>query len=276
MNPTQINVENAGFGYYGPEKEQVFEGVDFCVNAGQILCLLGPNGTGKSTLLKCLNNILKIHTGTITVNGKSISRLTPSDIAVNLGYVPQSLSSAFPLPVRDIVVMGRATHIHIFSSPSEEDMEIAEAAMKKIGISHLADKPCTGISGGEWQLVLIARALTQKPGILLLDEPTSHLDLGNQIKILEVIAQLAREGMAIVMATHFPDHAFLCADQVVMLKNRRIMAIGTPDQVMTDGNMTTAYGVDIRIMEVKAGIDRKVCIPVLRNCPHAGCGSHEI
>ncbi|MDD2390888.1 MAG: ABC transporter ATP-binding protein, partial [Desulfobacterales bacterium] len=118
MNRTQIKIENAGFGYFGPKKEQVFENVDFCVNAGQILCLLGPNGTGKSTILKCLNNILKIHTGRITVNGENISRLAPSDIAVNLGYVPQSLSSAFPLPVRDIVVMGRATHISIFSSPS--------------------------------------------------------------------------------------------------------------------------------------------------------------
>ena len=276
MNRTQIKIENAGFGYFGPKKEQVFENVDFCVNAGQILCLLGPNGTGKSTILKCLNNILKIHTGRITVNGENISRLAPSDIAVNLGYVPQSLSSAFPLPVRDIVVMGRATHISIFSSPSEEDMEIAETAMKKIGIFHLADRTCTGISGGEWQLVLIARALSQRPGIMLLDEPTSHLDLGNQIKILEVITQLARDGMAIIMATHFPDHAFLCADQVVLLKNRRIMALGTPDEVMTDINMEKVYGVKIKIMQVKAGIDRKVCIPILRNSSDSECGRHEI
>lgn len=264
MDEVRIKVEHAGFSYWGPGNEQVFEDISFHVHAGQTLCILGPNGTGKSTVLKCLNNILQIHTGKISINGKNINGLSPSEIAGTVGYVPQNLSSAFPFPIRNVVVMGRATYVGLFSSPAKQDVEIAEAAMEKIGISHLADRPCNTVSGGEWQLALMARALTQQPEIMLLDEPTSHLDLGNQIKILEVIAQLAEDGMTVVMATHFPDHAFISASQVLLLKDRKIAAMGKPEEVITDRSMAKVYGVTVKIMQVEIDEDRKVCIPILR------------
>ena len=133
--------------------------------------------------------------------------------------MPQGLTSAFPFRIKDIIVMGRAPHLSILASPSRADMEIAYKAMETVGVAHLADRPCNGVSGGEWQLTLIARALVQEPQILLLDEPTSHLDMGNQMKILQVIKDLADNGMTIVMASHFPDHAFLVANVVAILNN---------------------------------------------------------
>lgn len=263
MERARIKIQNGGFGYYGRDKEQVFKEIDFRVNAGEVLCLLGPNGTGKSTILKCLGGILSLDYGSVTINNKTIADMKPSDIAKHLGYVPQSLSSAFPFTIRDIVVMGRASHIGMFSSPSSDDIDIAGNAMEKVGISHIADRSFDSISGGEWQLTLIARALAQRPEILLLDEPTSHLDLGNQMKILKVIMQLAQEGMAIVMATHFPNHAFISASHVAVLKDRRIIAMGMPDNVITESAMKAVYNVDVKILQVENTVKRKICVPLL-------------
>jgi iron complex transport system ATP-binding protein len=133
--------------------------------------------------------------------------------------------------------------------------------MASVGVLHLADRPCNSISGGEWQLTLIARALVQEPQILLLDEPTSHLDMGNQMKILQVIKDLAQQDMTILMASHFPDHAFLVANVVAILNNGRISKIGPPDSVITEENMKATYGVDVQI--VSAGENHKACIPQL-------------
>jgi iron complex transport system ATP-binding protein len=170
------------------------------------------------------------------------------------------LGAAFPFRVKDIVVMGRAPHLSILASPSRKDMEIAYQAMDAVAVLHLADRPCNSISGGEWQLTLIARALVQEPQILLLDEPTSHLDMGNQMKILHVIKDLADRHMTIVMASHFPDHAFLVANVAAILNNGRITQIGPPDEVITKENMRATYGIDVQIIAVGG---RKSCLPTL-------------
>ncbi|RPI71731.1 MAG: ABC transporter ATP-binding protein, partial [Desulfobacteraceae bacterium] len=170
-----------------------------------------------------------------------------------------------PFLVRDIVIMGRAPHLGILASPSQKDAAIARKAMETVGVWHLAERPCNSISGGEWQLTLIARALAQEPQILLLDEPTSHLDLGNQMKILQVVKDLAEGGMTILMASHFPDHAFLVANQVAILNHGRIVQHGPPDRIITEANMKATYDVDVRVLYVAEGVERKACFPSLRN-----------
>jgi iron complex transport system ATP-binding protein len=187
----RIEADNIAFSYDDDIANAVFQNISFTVCSGDVCCLLGPNGTGKSTLLKCMSGILRILHGRIILDDRNISEFKLPDIAKKIGFVPQGLTSAFPFRVKDIVVMGRAPHLSILASPSRKDMEIAYKAMESVGVIHLANRPCNSISGGEWQLTLIARALVQEPQILLLDEPTSHLDMGNQMKILQVIKNLA-------------------------------------------------------------------------------------
>ena len=259
----RIQAENISFSYSADISKSVFRDVSLTVKSGDVFCLLGPNGIGKSTLLKCLSNILHIQQGHILLNGRKISEFRLPDVAKNIGYVPQGLTSAFPFRIKDIVVMGRAPHLSILASPSSKDMDIALEAMRTVGILHLASRPCNSVSGGEWQLTLIARALVQQPQILLLDEPTSHLDLGNQMKIMQVIRDLTSEGMTLVMASHSPDHAFLVANAVAILNNGQISQIGTPDAVITEANLKIAYGVDVRVVGEGNPVERKVCFPVL-------------
>ncbi len=259
-----IEIKNAGF-RYSSKSDVIFSNVTFTVASGEVFFLIGPNGAGKSTMLKCLSGLLPTSTGTVQLNSRDIRRLSATAVAQKVGFVPQSLISAFPFLVRDIVVMGRAARLGLLASPRKKDMMQAEESMARVGILSLANRRCNQISGGEWQLVLIARALTQSPAILLLDEPTSHLDLGNQIKTLMVIQQLAAEGLTIVMASHFPDHAFLNASKVAILKDGGLINIGSPDEAITEQSLKAIYGVKVSVRYIGNGINRKVCIPVLNN-----------
>lgn len=258
-----VLVEDLAFSYSGRADNMVFRDVNFSVERGEVFCLLGPNGTGKSTLLKCISNVLRPQRGRILLNGKEISSLKANEAAREVGYVPQSQVSTFPFFVKDIVVMGRAPHLSMLSSPSSEDIRIAYGAMEAVGILAIAERPCTMLSGGEWQLTLIARALAQGPRTLVLDEPTSHLDIGNQMRILKVISDLAETGLVIIMATHIPDHAFILARQVAILNRGRIEYQGAPETVITDENMKATYGVVVRVVRVSEGVDRKACFPLL-------------
>ncbi len=263
-----IKIENLSFRF--TKEDPVFSHVSFNLDQGEVFCLLGPNGSGKSTLLKCIAQLLPPLTGSVFLDTENLGQLPAGKIAKRLGFVPQSLVSAFPFKVADIVVMGRASRISVVSSPSKTDQHHAIKAMEKLGIAHLAQRPCNRLSGGEWQMVLIARALTQSPRVLLLDEPTSHLDLGNQIKILEVVDSLSKEGMTIIMASHFPDHAFLSAHKVGILKNKSLKGVGAPDQVLTQTLLEDTYGTPIRIIRVGNGVNRKICVPLLKKTTPRG------
>lgn len=256
-------IRDLSFRYYLKEQEDIFAHISLSLKRGEIFCLIGPNGTGKSTLIRCIGGLLTASAGQITIEGTDISTMDPKQIAKIIGYVPQSHLPTFPFPVREVVVMGRSPHMGYFSSPSEADIQVAEKAMASVGISHLADRPCTDISGGEWQLVLIARALTQEPRILLLDEPTSHLDLGNQLKILGTIRELSRKGLTILMATHFPDHAFLISGRVGVMLEKGIPLIGPAEDVITEKTMKKAYNAAVRIMTMEGDGGRRICIPLL-------------
>ena len=253
-----FEINNAEFSYNGTNK--IFKDVDLSLENGDVLCILGPNGTGKSTLIKCMNGLLKLNSGDILFNKQSIHSMNKNDLAKVMGYIPQSHSSTFAFSVFDVVLMGRAPHLSLTSVPGEKDHKIAEEALESLGISYLTDKKYTEISGGERQMVLIARVLAQQPKILLLDEPTSHLDFGNQIRTLEVINKLSERGLSVIMTSHFPDHAFLSSNKVAIMNRGTIMEIGTPENVVTEDNMRQAYGIDVKILDVDE--NRKACIPM--------------
>lgn len=255
-----FEVNNISFDYDG---EEIFSNISFSIDKGDVLCILGPNGTGKTTLIKCLNGLHEINSGEILINGQNIKKLSFKQISKHIGYIPQAHIPSFPFKVFDVVLMGRAPYLNLTDSPKEEDKKIALDALKTLGIDDLKDKEYTNLSGGERQMVFLARVLCQKPDILILDEPTSHLDFGNQIKLLEIIDNLAKSGLSIIMSSHFPDHAFLSSTKVAIMKDKRFIDFGTPDDVVTEDNLRKAYSIDVRLMELDD--ERKVCVPMKTN-----------
>ncbi len=255
-----FEVKNISFDYDG---EEIFSNISFSIEKGDVLCILGPNGTGKTTLIKCLNGLHEINSGEILINGQNIKKLSFKQISKHIGYIPQSHVPSFPFKVFDVVLMGRSPYLNLTDSPKKEDIEIAEDALKTLGIEYLKDKEYTNLSGGERQLVFLARVLCQKPDMLILDEPTSHLDFGNQIKLLEIIDNLSKTGLSIIMSSHFPDHAFLSSTKVAIMKDKKFIDFGTPDDVVTEDNLRKAYSIDVKLMELDD--KRKVCVPMKTN-----------
>ena len=245
----------------------IFRELDFELVPADVLCLLGPNGCGKTTLLRCLNGLLPLREGTIWLQGRELHTFDERARARVMGFVFQEHSSPFPYSVLETVVMGRAPHLAFLASPSPRDLEMAEQALVTVGMHHLRDQRYTEISGGERQLVLIARALAQEPTLLLLDEPTSHLDYGHQMSVLQTIHRLAVERrLTVIMATHFPDHALLIANQVALMKEGRFIAVGAPGEVVTEGNLERLYGVQVRIVAIEedgSGGGRRAVVPLL-------------
>jgi len=258
-----LKVEGAEF-YYDKSHKSGFRDVSFSLNPGEVLCILGPNACGKTTLLKCLLGLLKLDKGSVWLDGKDIGHMERREIAKAVGYVPQLHQPAFPFSVLDAVLVGRAPHLNFLESPGKEDEEIAEMAINAMGIAELKSRPYTQLSGGEIQLVIFARVLAQQPALLLLDEPTSHLDFGNQIRVLQLVEELASAGLPIIMTSHFPDHAFLASSKVAIMKNNEFIAIGSPEQVITEDNMEKIYGIRVSIVDVGGPVGRKICVPLRR------------
>jgi iron complex transport system ATP-binding protein len=245
----------------------VVNGFSTVINSGDILCLLGPNGVGKSTLFKTILGFLKPMGGDILLDGKTIFRLSAKEFARIIGYVPQIHIPPFPFKVIDVVMMGRTAHLGIFSAPSKHDRDIAEQALARLGISSLMERTYTEISGGERQMVLIARALAQEPAFLLLDEPTSNLDFGNQARVLQCIKNLAREAkLGIIMTTHFPDHVFQCEGDVALMEWNNVYLAGNAEQIITTENMRNTYGIEVKILrnDTEADLLLRSCVPIIR------------
>lgn len=240
----------------------VFENVSFSLKIGDVMCILGPNGAGKSTLIKCIAGIFKPAAGSVRIMGEDTASLGAMEIARSIGYVPQQNEVIFPFTVLDFVVMGRTPHIPLFSSPNNKDMDIAREALSMVGVADLADRTVSSLSGGQRQIVLIARALAQQPALLLLDEPTAHLDFGNQILVLETVQKLAAKGMSILMNTHMPDHAFLVGNSAAALTENKLVAVGEVKTVVNSQIMSSLYGVKVAVREME-DIKRKVCVPYM-------------
>jgi iron complex transport system ATP-binding protein len=257
----RLQVERLAFGYPG---RVVGRDVSFGLAAGQVLGLLGPNGSGKTTLFRTLLRLLEPAAGAVLVDGAPIATWPRGRIARVFGYVPQAQLGTFPFTALEVVLMGRTAHVALFGSPSAHDRRQAEVALDALGIAHLAERPYPEMSGGERQLTLVARALAQEPAILVMDEPTASLDFGNQVRVLSHVQALAKRGIAVVLSTHDPAQAFLCADQVALLHDGRLARLGPPADVITPATLRETYGVDVDVVTIMhLGRAVRVCVPSL-------------
>ena len=237
--------------------------VSFSLDAGDVCCILGPNGCGKTTLLKTMMGLLQRQAGIVSLGGKDIRKYSPKERAKCMAYVSQGHTPPFAYRVRDVVLLGRTGSVGL-SQPSARDRQIAAQALTDMGVHHLRDQCYTDISGGELQLVMIARALTQQPQILVLDEPTAALDYGNAMRVVAKIRELADRGYGVLMTTHSPDQAFMLDSNVVLLQKERPMQFGRAIDVITERNMRDAYGVDVETKEflTRDGGVVRMCAPV--------------
>lgn len=258
-----LKIDNISFSYKGGDK--VLKDVSLELEDGTVTCLLGPNGTGKTTLLKVLLGFLKNESGSVKWDGMELTNLSARERARILAYVPQFSGLTFPYSVEEVVLMGRLAHLKAGGAPGRKDREIALSSLERLSLLSLKNKLFHQLSGGEKQMVLIARALSQQSKVLVMDEPTASLDFSNQVKTMKVIKNLGEEGYTVLMTSHSPDQAFLVADNVALLKDGSVFASGTPECVITSSTLSSLYGTETAVVECNINENReiKVCIPVL-------------
>lgn len=252
-----IEVKDLSFSY---SERPVLHNINFSVGKGEFLSILGPNGVGKSTLFRCVLGLLSGYTGQVLVDGTDSRTFSTREAAKHIAYIPQSSRSIFNYSVFDIVLMGRTSGLATFRSPGKADRELCHWAMEKVGITRLADRCFHRLSGGEQQLVLIARALVQKAPILMLDEPTANLDFGNQLLVLEQARSLAQEGYTVIQTTHHPEQSYMFSDRILAIQNGRVLVGGAPKTVLTEENIRSLYGVDVDVVSLYHDSAR-ICIP---------------
>lgn len=252
-----LRVNELGFSYDG--SRQIFKDISFEVRAGEIVCLLGPNGIGKTTLLNCMARLREPLQGSVLLNGEDMADMPPRNVARVIGYVPQTLLPSFDYTVLEYVVTGNAPWLDTFEKPGPEHYQRAEEALEQMEISHLAQKPYTRISTGELQQVSIARAIAQQARLILMDEPTAHLDYGNQLKVLRLIKDLSARGYGVVLTTHNPDQVLLLDAKTAVIDHHSIFHFGPWQDILTEELLSAMYGVPLRLIKVE-GIDRMVSI----------------
>jgi len=237
---------------YTPNKT-VLHDITLKLDEGEKLFVLGPNGSGKTTLLSCLAGILQPDQGEIKLNDRGLRTYKAAEKAQIIGVIPQGHSPAFPYTVFEMVMMGRAPYLRWLDLPSKDDQNIVETVLDQLGLFDLKDQPYTEISGGEQQLTLIARGLAQKCQILLMDEPTAHLDLSNQHKIMEIIDQLSQSGISFVISSHQPNEALHYADSVMVMNQGWVIENGPPQDIVTEMMISTVFGISTEVLYSKEG-----------------------
>lgn len=241
-----LAVRGASVGYNG---HAVLDHVSLTVAPGQIHCLLGRNGVGKTTLFRSILGFLPLLSGTVTVDGRDASQLSDRALSHVVAYVPQAGENPFAFSVRDVVALGRLSRMGVFSSPSKGDREVVGSVLARLGIEYLADRPLTELSGGERQMVLIARAVAQEPEYLMMDEPTAALDLGNQAQVLRCARELADSGLGILMTTHDPDQLRMLEASGALIMPDGTYLTGSADELLARDNLERAYGCRVTAAE---------------------------
>ena len=232
---------------------------------GDICCILGHNGVGKSTLFKTILRLIPPLSGRVLIDGDDIARWSRARLADSVAYVAQSSTTVFPYLVEEMVMLGRMNRVGLFGAPGKRDREVVDGLLAELGLDRLRDKPCTEISGGERQLVMIAQALAQEPRVLVLDEPTANLDYGNKVLVLDTIQYLADRGICVIFTTHDPEHALLLQTQTLLLLHGAPAIFGPAAAVVTEKNLKAAYHATIRVVEIvdDAGKPVRVCLPLI-------------
>lgn len=260
-----LEVKQAAFSY--DNERTIFQEVNLSVEEGQILCVIGPNGCGKSTLIDCILGLNKLAKGEIMVQGIPINKLKPKELAQQVAYVPQGHKTTFAYTVLDVVTMGRTYAAKTFSPPSEEEKEIARDALKQVGLLGFEDREYTRLSGGELQLVIIARAIAQQSRLLVMDEPTAHLDFTHEMNVMEIIAKLVRDKkISIIMATHFLNQAYYLENagvntKVALMNGVNFSKLGTPSGTLTTDNLEQTFHIVTEIVRDGAN-QRKYILPL--------------
>lgn len=248
MKPAPI-LALAGIGYaYAPGRPPALRGIDLEIAAGALVAILGPNGGGKTTLLHVLLGLLPPTAGTLLVAGKAPAAYSRRDLSRIVGLVPQHEHVPFAFALRDYVLLGRAPYLGPLEQPGPADRAAAERALETVGLAALRDRSVAALSGGERQLAMIARALAQAPRILLLDEPTSHLDLANRRAVQRVLRRLADQGTTVVFTTHDPHLASAMADRAVLMRAGALVAAGPLETVFTPDLLGATYGIDVQVV----------------------------
>jgi len=246
---TTVKLECKGI-VYRRSHATILDGVDLSLRCGEVVSLLGVNGAGKSTLLRIMLGLLRPDTGEVTLDSKSLTRYRRRDIARCVAYVPQSHTATFAYTAEQIVSLGRVPHIGIGGRLRASDRDAVDAALVRLQVAHLATRPYTALSGGERQRVLLARAVAQGAALLVLDEPLSGLDYGQQLRTIRLLAELAADGYGVLQTTHHPDHALSGATRAVLLERGRIIADGPPRSVIDSRSMAALYGVALAQIDV--------------------------
>lgn len=262
-----LSLKNLSFGYN--DHQLIFDNISFDVYPGEVFCIIGPNGCGKTTLIDSILGINHPKSGEIYVDGHDLHQLKPREFAKNIAYVPQGHTKTFPYTVLDIVIMGRTYATKLFASPDTSQKQLALKSLEQVGLKGFENRLYTELSGGELQLVLIARALTQDSKIMVLDEPTAHLDFRHELMVMEIITWLIKKkGLTIIMATHFLNQAFYLENanvktRVALMNQGKIESIGTPTEVITKKNLQNVFKIlSTTGTTTEDGINQKFIVPL--------------
>ena len=244
-----LKVENGCFGY--PKQDEILTDINIQLDEGHILSVLGPNGIGKTTLLKCIIGLMPWSRGRSLLMGNDIRNMSSKEIWNTISYIPQSHGFSFSYTGLEMVMLGRSSHLGLFQQPGKKEIELAEQMMERVGITRLADKDCNRMSGGELQMVLIAKALINEPKLIILDEQETGLVFHNQILVLNMVVKLAHEeNISAIMNTHYPTNAMSIADEAFMMNHRGERFYGKTGDILNEQNISRSFDVNVVVDEI--------------------------